>query len=450
MTWTSDVARDLSLELRNSRDDDDGSEPSLSTGSEHRSSGALWSACGRLRHATDIDELRSRLVTAAIVLAWFTASVAQALVKKYLLGRDRGNLAFTFPSMVSSVHLYIEAILCAGTMVCAPSLRIDHLPSLSDYLTRLVPLATITCIDVACANASLEFLPLSFHVAVRAGIPAVILFFSFFTGIESFSPPLALVVLTVCCGVALVTAQEATGALTDEDGAGKAVGMVLVLVSTLAAGVRWVETRMVLDVIGRMTGTGAERWKDGQDAQDTVNEDEGRNTGAESANHVGSPVALDFVVAPITGTLLLILSLTIEWPQPFVTPAGIVEQASYGPSVMGLTLAGGVLAFVIVMGELLVVMRIGVVGMGLMALVRELVVIYLAQTAFHDRFTQLMGLGLALTASGLIGYNAVRWHQRRRLMATEFEKLVFVDHKLEPHSEVDEELEVRVSWEHQE
>ena len=178
----------------------------------------------------------------------------------------------------------------------------------------MVPNGVATGLDIGFSNYSLVFITLSFYVMCKSTTPLFLLAFAIAWGIERPSWPLAGVVAVISAGLLLLVAGETKFDL---------VGFLLVMTAAMLSGLRWTITQVLL---------------------------QGRPGSAGAGAH-GSPVEVLYQLTPIMGITLLLLSLAHERLWATLPGSPYFEGVWHTLLTGAITLAGGVIAFLMVLAE---------------------------------------------------------------------------------------------------
>ncbi|KAI8883244.1 TPT-domain-containing protein [Backusella circina FSU 941] len=291
------------------------------------------------------------------ILLWYFLSTSLSIYNKTLMSRD--NKKFNFPILMSAMH--------SGThmMISIFLKRFDKktiVPIISrwDYLTKVVPCALAAAVEICCSNASLVLITLSFYTVIKSCTPIWVLMFSFVFKLETtIHKELIFVISTIVAGVILTVEGESRFNL---------IGFILVLVASIASGLRWNLTQFIL------------KTNDG--------------------NH--SPIATLYHLSPVMFVTMLSLSLLLE--NPFTQPI-YFDTALHTIQSLCLMSFGGVIAFGMTLSELYLVKNTDTVTLSVAGVSKEIVVIGLSVFIYGDELTSKTYLGLLISIIGIIYYN---------------------------------------------
>ncbi|KAL2911487.1 hypothetical protein HK105_209018 [Polyrhizophydium stewartii] len=292
-------------------DDDDNDNDKGTAGSGGRTGphALNFVEAGEVEDSSDPRDGPSRSPTANLLLngtyaaLWFFFSTALSLYNKNLLGKDLFN--FNFPLMIVSIHSLCQFALSSALMSMFPaSFKPKTQATVSSYLTRVVPTAICTALDISMSNASLHYISLSFYTMIKSSTPVWVLIFAFLFGLERPRWSLISVILVICSGVIFTVAGEIRFSLW---------GFLLILGASVMSGLRWSLTQILL----QSTQLGMD-----------------------------NPVATLKNLTPVGAAMLGLMSLGIE----FFGPTGLTESSffsswSTGIQTFGVVGAGAILAF---------------------------------------------------------------------------------------------------------
>ncbi|CAI5519535.1 unnamed protein product [Closterium sp. Naga37s-1] len=172
----------------------------------------------------------------ALLLLWYTFSTALSLYNKMLIGQQHGR--FPAPLLLTAFHFAQQALMASALLHSAFPSALPPLPlSSRDYCLRVIPTAVATAVDIALSNQSLAYITLTFYTMCKSSAPMFLLLFAFIFRLEPISFRLIGVMMVISVGVLFTVAGEASFHLW---------GFVLVMLSAMASGLRWVLIQVLL------------------------------------------------------------------------------------------------------------------------------------------------------------------------------------------------------------
>ncbi|CAI5999603.1 unnamed protein product [Closterium sp. NIES-64] len=336
---------------------------------------------------------------------------------KMLIGQQHGR--FPAPLLLTAFHFAQQALMASALLHSAFPSALPPLPlSSRDYCLR----AVATAVDIALSNQSLAYITLTFYTMVRhthplafpspcvapthspphspvhapckSSAPMFLLLFAFIFRLEPISFRLIGVMMVISVGVLFTVAGEASFHLW---------GFVLVMLSAMASGLRWVLIQVLLqkDRLG-----------------------------------LSSPlVSLAYITPPMAVTCGL-FSLALE-PLASLPSSSYFSPPSHLAPTMLLLLLGGVLAFLMVnlrqfaaaarlrplcslipaaaalhalqiMSEFLLILHTSAVTFSVAGTVKEGATILVSHLVFSDRFTRVNLVGVLIIMVGVSLFNLHR------------------------------------------
>ena len=168
--------------------------------------------------------------TGAIVLSWLVLNLALNFFNKAALGAHSA-LHFTYPLFYTGCHQLASLIYSSLLFNVRPSLNTLSMKSFRQHRHMLLLLGVTFCINLACNNASLVFLPLSINGLIKSTTPLPTMLFSIALENKAYSRPV------IASVVGMVVSAAIAIPYGDNDSA-SVVGLLLAAASTLAAATR--------------------------------------------------------------------------------------------------------------------------------------------------------------------------------------------------------------------
>ncbi|KAI9188476.1 triose-phosphate transporter family-domain-containing protein, partial [Polychytrium aggregatum] len=298
------------------------------------------------------------------ILGWYITSLCLAIYNKFLLSKD--HYGFHFPLFTTMIHMMMQSVLSLLVVTCIlPSMKPTRLPSLRDYVLRVLPCSMATGLDIGLSNSSLQHITLTFYTMVKSASPVFVLLFAFLFGLEKPTWKLTLIILTIFVGILLTVLHE-----TKFD----ALGYFFVQLATVLSGLRWALTQVLLE---------------------------------KESIGMSNPFAASVVLAPLMAISLMAASMIVEgfgavFASPFYAQFATALQTSL------ILIMGGVLAFVMVMFEFYLISHTSVVTFSIAGVFKEIITIIAGMVVFHDRLNAVNVIGLVISLLGIGMYNYVK------------------------------------------
>ncbi|XP_022968905.1 probable sugar phosphate/phosphate translocator At1g06470 [Cucurbita maxima] len=308
------------------------------------------------------------LKTLFFILVWYIFSLLLTLYNKTLLGDHLGR--FPAPLLMNTVHFTMQAVL-SNLITWIWSSRFQPCVTMTwkDYLTKVVPTALGTALDINLSNASLVSISVTFATMCKSGSPIFLLLFAFAFRLEAPSFKLSGIILIISVGILLTVAKETEFELW---------GFIFVMLASVMSGFRWSMTQILLQ---------------------------------REAYGLKNPFTLMSYVTPVMAIVTLMLSLGLDPWKEFASN-GYFNSIWHVTRSSLLMLFGGALAFCMVLTEYILVSVTSAVTVTVAGVVKEAVTILVAVFYFHDKFTWLKGIGLIII---MIGVSLFNWYKYLKL-----------------------------------
>ncbi|KAL9273028.1 putative sugar phosphate/phosphate translocator [Drosera capensis] len=302
------------------------------------------------------------LRTICFVLVWYIFSMFLTLYNKSLLGDKLGK--FPAPLLMNTFHFAMQAILSrAITWLWSDRFRTGVQISWRDYLSRVVPTALATALDINLSNESLVFITVTFATMCKSASPIYLLLFAFAFRLESPSLKLLGIILVISFGVLLTVAKETEFEFW---------GFLFVMLAAVMSGFRWCMMQILLQ---------------------------------REAYGLKNPITFMSSVTPVMAIATALFSLLMDPWHDFANNDYFNSTQNIIKSCL-LMLFGGTLAFFMVLTEYVLVSMTSAVTVTIAGVVKEAVTIIVAIFYFHDQFTWMKGFGLFTI---LIGVSLFNW-----------------------------------------
>ncbi|ORX90031.1 TPT-domain-containing protein [Basidiobolus meristosporus CBS 931.73] len=347
------------------------------------------------------------------ILTWYIFSTGISLYNKWMV--DKSHFNFPYPLFITSMHQVMQFICSGLCLLIFPSLRPTCHPSKKDYGTKIVPCGVATGLDIGLSNSSLKTITLSFYTMCKSSSLAFVLMFAFLFRLEKPTVKLIGIILIISIGVLLMVVSETSFVL---------VGFIQVMTAALLGGLRWSLTQILLK---------------------------------KESMGLHNPMATIFFLAPIMWGSLLICAIAIEGLGDMLHSPFFANFATACHTMLYI-LFGGLMAFLMVSAEFMLISRTSVVTLSVAGIFKEVVTIFVSIATFGDTVTWINIVGLCITLFGIGLYNWLKIHQmKRKNMETGYTKInqvsmgedgVFMANVVNATAEWDEEtLEMtRTRW----
>ena len=356
-----------------------------------------------------------RGATAVLLYAagWYCVSISVTFTNKYLLSDRHFDLPFTLATVTNSF-----VSLFAWLATRRPRWRPDPLPW-STIVTTVVPIGSLTALDIGCSNWALVHLSIAFHTIVRGTIPAFVLCFSIVLGLTPPSWYVGCSVLVVCVGVGLAAYGEL---------ACDAFGLTMAILSCVFSGLRWALTQVLVQSggdggssmgtqlatcskAGGSTGMGGGEGSscDRGDGGSEVGADGGGGSDAATrafGGHHRSPLASIYYTAPACAACSAAGALLLERRALLLEPS--VDLAFVREELLWFNVLLASLVFTLLFCEFGLVRLTSSLALSLLGVVKELITICLAAGARGDVITPTNLSGFFLCATGGVAFALLR------------------------------------------
>ncbi|KAH9314699.1 hypothetical protein KI387_023326 [Taxus chinensis] len=330
---------------------------------------------------SNMGSLLSSLIRPLVyIVLWYTFSTCLTLYNKLLVGEKMGNFSllgekmgkFPAPLLMNTIHFSMQGLV--STIVvrfCYPALRPQSM-TWKDYFFRVVPTAVATALDIDLSNVALIFISVTFSTMCKSSAPVFLLLFAFAFKLETPSFKLLGIIFVISVGVMLTVAKSTEFNFW---------GFVFVMLAALMSGFRWTVTQMILQ---------------------------------KEEYGLTNPFAVMSYLTPVMALITAIFSFISE-PWSNLSNTRYFDTAHHVFQSSMLMLLGGSLAFFMVLTEYLLISATSAVTFTVAGIVKEVVTIVVAVFFFHDRFTILKGIGLAIIIVGVCLFN---WYKYEKLRKT--------------------------------
>lgn len=215
----------------------------------------------------------------------------------------------------------------------------------------------------------------------KSSVLGFVLLFAIIFRLEKPSWKLGAIILVMTVGVVLMVAGET---------AFNAIGFTLLMVASLAAGLRWSLTQILL-----------------------------RRTPATS-----NPFSTLFFLTPVMFLTLFIIAIPVEGFSSLREGfANLAESRGLFVGIL-ILLFPGVLAFCMTSAEFALLKRTSVVTLSVCGIFKEVLTISAASIVFGDQLTPINISGLCVTLSAIISYNYIRMKKMKRQEVKKAQEIV--------------------------
>ncbi|CAE6524951.1 unnamed protein product [Rhizoctonia solani] len=266
---------------------------------------------------------RNAFINSLFIATWFGFATILSIYNKWMFSADK--FGFPSPLFVTSMHMLMQFLLAALFRFMFPStFGSPYSPTRKQYVTKAVPCAVTTSLDIGFSNLSLKTITLSFYTMCKSSSLVFVLFFAFLFKLEAFSKRLVSVILLITSGVVLMVATETQFALG---------GMILVFIASACGGLRWALTQMLLH---------------GPKREDIEDEDEDEK---EPPMGLDNPCATIFWLAPTMFVSLLTVAAIVDNLGDIFFGSKFFSSPTETFKTIFFILAPGVVAFFMTLAE---------------------------------------------------------------------------------------------------
>ncbi|KAI8371202.1 triose-phosphate transporter family-domain-containing protein [Choanephora cucurbitarum] len=327
---------------------------------------ALLNTATQQEHA--IQQRKTMAKTSAInlfwIFSWYLFATILSVYNKWMFSEDHYN--FQYPLFVTSVHMIVQFFFSGTSLLLVPKLRPTKRPSISDYIYKILPCALATSLDIGLSNLSLKTITLSFYTMCKSSTLAFVLIFAFLFKLEKPHWKLILIIVIITLGVILMVSDETDFEL---------VGFIQVMAAAACGGLRWSLTEVLL---------------------------------RKESMGLTNPFASIFFLAPSQAVILLVISAIVEGYITIFQSAFFITF-SEGLHTIGVILAGGSLAFCMIVSEFFLIKRTSVVTLSVCGIFKEVATIFISSIVFGDILTWINIIGLCITLFGIGLYNWLKF-----------------------------------------
>lgn len=319
--------------------------------------------------------------------------------------------------------------------------RLLKFPPTRVYWTTLVPCGLATSLDIGLSNTSMRYISLSLYTMLKSTTPIFVVLVAWFMRLEKVTWRLVAVVCVMCVGVVLMVSspKDSVSGSKVSDRGEYILGVVLVLLASVMSGVRWGLTQLWLHStiqphehdeqqeisLESMTTASASATVFALDSDGGMSEDDldlkqerakssalelQENTNRATQSHPFPHLHTMFLLSPVMCLSLLILSISIEHPFSPTQLYTNIQHTSTAVTFLWMS-AGGCLAFMMVLSELLLVSMTSAITLSVAGMGKETLTIIMAMLVFGDKMTAVSAVGVVITMLA-IGY--YQYYKRRK------------------------------------
>ncbi|KAK9760516.1 hypothetical protein K7432_015374, partial [Basidiobolus ranarum] len=250
------------------------------------------------------------------IFTWYIFSTGISLYNKWMV--DINHFNFPYPLFITSMHQVMQFVCSGLCLLIFPALRPSKHPSRGDYLSKVVPCGVATGFDIGLSNSSLKSITLSFYTMCKSSSLAFVLMFAFMFKLERPTFSLIGIILIISFGVLLMVMTETSFAL---------IGFIQVMTAALLGGLRWSLTQILLK---------------------------------KESMGLHNPMVTIFFLAPIMWGSLLICAFFVEGLGDMMSSPFFADFATSFHTMLAILL-GGLMAFLMVSAEFMLISRTSVV-----------------------------------------------------------------------------------------
>ncbi|KAJ1945177.1 hypothetical protein FBU59_002385 [Linderina macrospora] len=262
----------------------------------------------------------------------------------------------------------VQYLLALLALRMFPHLRPTQSPTWGAYLSRAVPCGVASALDVGLSNVSLQTITLTFYTMCKSSSLGFVLLFAFLFGLERVRLVLIAIIAVISVGVMLMAAGEVNFVWA---------GFLEVMTSSAMSGLRWSLTQILL---------------------------------SQERFGMNNPVATMSKLTPIIGVSIMVFSLIIEHPFTEISKNKNMDTTQGTIMIVCLMMAGGVLAFSMVLSEFFLISRTSVVTLSIAGMLKEVMMVGVAHLIFGDTMSFVNACGLLVAMFGIGMYNWLKIH----------------------------------------
>jgi len=323
----------------------------------------LVSSCRSCRDSPLYSSLDGILI-AGFTFLWYAISVSFTIFNKWFLSEWRGG--FEYPIICSTLHLTMKFVLTRVWVSCH-ALQFESV-STAVLFKIVVPIGIATAMDIMLSNVSLLHISVTLYTVVKASVVVWVFFWGVLFRLEKFRVVTFMAVAITSAGLMLAVSTHTSISV---------IGLVLCLGAAASGGLRWALTQQLL-----------------------VSDESSRNVFI--AIYRFSPASA-LSMAPFA----LGLELPVLLRSPFAQDREALLQA------LSMTLAGGFIAFALILVEVNLVRLSSSLTMGMLGQLKEILQIALALMIFRDELHWVNGLGIVVSLLASAFYRYVKAAEAR-------------------------------------
>jgi solute carrier family 35 protein C2 len=339
------------------------------------------------------------------ISGWYFFSLSISIYNKWMFGK---GLDFQFPILVTSFHQFCLMVVSSLVLYMKPSLRPtvneperpDRKMSFSQYLRifkidfftymkQIFPCSLASSGDIGLSNVSFRFISLSLYTMLKTSSLTFVLLFGLLFRLEKFNWRLVAIVL-VMSGSVVMMVNKPDSQQADES---TSTGIILVLFASMASGLRWSFTQLLLK----------------------------RNS------YTTNPISTIFYISPSMCMILFVFGLIFEGWTNFMA-ANIWEIKGTLQTIV-LMIIPGVLAFMMTLCEFKLLTVTQVITLSIGGIFKELLTIILSSVIFGDKLSVINIMGLVLTFVDILWYNYYRYKENKEEYVRVIQEEIEMDYK---------------------
>lgn len=316
--------------------------------------------CKSCKESKNIDKEGIRTVLiAGFTFLWYAISVTFTIFNKWFLNEWEGG--FKFPIMCSCIHLIMKFGL---TRIWV---SFNHIPmepiSWSVVFRVVIPIGVATAMDIMCSNVSLMYISVTLYTVIKASVVVWVFFWGVLFRLEKFRVVTFLSVIITSAGLGLAVSSHTTISVA---------GLILCLVAAAAGGLRWALTQQLM-------------------------------VSDESSKNIFVAI---YRFSPASALSMIPFAIALELRPVMMSSVFISKDPDILLQALGMTAAGGLIAFALILTEVNLVRLTSSLTMGMLGQMKEVLQIALALIIFRDELHLINGIGIfiSLVASAFYRY----------------------------------------------
>lgn len=293
------------------------------------------------------------LLAASYTFLWYSISLSFTIYNKWILQQWTGG--FDYPILITTIHMTVKFIITRFWR-CSPFGEHVKLLPWHTFYTIVIPIGVLTAMDVVMSNEAIVYLPLSIYTIIKASALIFTYLWGILFGVEKLKANISLAVILITIGISI--AVTTSGKLS-------VVGLLFGLCSAASGALRWVLLQVLSDMEGKK-----------KHAMKTL-----------------------YRFSPLSALSIIPFALALDVPRLFNSP--VSQNYELLSSTVGLLVAGGLISFVLIIAEVLLLQVTSSLTMCVLGEIKEVIQITIAMILYKDHVNarNIVGIALSIVAS---------------------------------------------------